>query len=151
MSDSERPLRLFLRLLGTVLGLAVVALLMPRAWMVWCHARIGLGEFPEAPVAEYLARAVSGLYALIGGLFWLVSFRPAEHRAVIRYVAVGVAALAVVVGIYAARAGIPMRWVVGDSAAGLGAAIVVLLLQAVPRRGSSTAAAKDEGRGRAEV
>jgi uncharacterized BrkB/YihY/UPF0761 family membrane protein len=129
MSDRERALQFFLRMVGAVMGLALIALFMPRAWMAWCHEQIGLGAFPDAPIAEYLARGTSGLCALVGGLFWLMSRRPAEHRTLIRYVAVGMAALAVILGTYAVRMGIPASWALGDSAGALVTAIVILVLQ----------------------
>ena len=66
MNPWARRLGLFLRVGGVICMTALVAVFMPRAWIDWCHQRLGLGPFPVAPVAEYLARSASLLYAALG-------------------------------------------------------------------------------------
>jgi len=63
---SVRPLRVALRVLGVTDTLAFIAVVMPTTWIQWGHQWSGLGEFPDAPIAGYLARSASALYALHG-------------------------------------------------------------------------------------
>jgi hypothetical protein len=69
-----------------VCALAVVAVFMPRSWMAVAHTAIGLGQFPAAPIAEYLARSLSAFYALTGALMWLMSHDPGRYSRLIWYV-----------------------------------------------------------------
>jgi hypothetical protein len=46
---------------------------MPRSWLDVGHQVLGLGEFPTAPMAEYLARSVSALCTFYGGLLLLLA------------------------------------------------------------------------------
>lgn len=82
MSTRERGLVFFLRVFGSVSALALYAVVQPHSWMVATHEWLGLGPFPEGPIAPYLARSLSAFYAMVGGFFLLFStdvrrFRPA--------------------------------------------------------------------------
>jgi hypothetical protein len=60
---TARSLLVFLlRLGGTMTVLAFPAMLLPPDWMAATHRWLGMGELPEAPVVDYLARSVSALY-----------------------------------------------------------------------------------------
>ncbi len=78
-------LKIVLRLLGTSSLLALIFVVAPSSWMVTIHADLGLGELPDTPIVWYLARSTSAFYALLGGLFWLVSFDPPRYRSVLIY------------------------------------------------------------------
>lgn len=127
MRPAERLLKLLLRVAGGVCASALVAVFMPTGWMAWSHEAMGLGSWPVSPVAEYLARLTSGLYALLGVLMWIAASDVRRHRHVITAVAIGFGALSVV---GAASGGMPVWWVVGDLVTALGFAAVVLILQA---------------------
>src|SRR5882762_10148652 len=71
---AERWLVLLLRLIGSLCRLAVVSVWVPRSWIEAAHRWLGWGEFPAAPIAEYLARSVSALSAFYGGLLVALSF-----------------------------------------------------------------------------
>ena len=77
---TEAFLRFVLRWIGTVSLLALVAIVMPYSWMDATHQWLGLGRLPDQPIVGYLARSVSALYALLGGLFWTLSFDLQRHR-----------------------------------------------------------------------
>ncbi len=87
LNNRERALRLFLRYIGSVSLLAMVAVLMPYAWMDATHRWLGMGPLPSEPVVGYLARSLSLFYALLGGLLWVLSFNPRRHRPVLLYLA----------------------------------------------------------------
>lgn len=83
-------LKLLLRVIGTAALFAVFAVVMPHSWMDAIHRWLGMGELPDEPIVGYLARSTSAFYALLGGLFWVVSFDLHRHRMVLRYIGVAV-------------------------------------------------------------
>lgn len=110
MHVEDRGLRLLLRVVGAIMTTAVFAVLLPVEWMAWCHGRMGLGEFPVSPIVDYLARSLSLLYALLGGLLVVISFDPRRYRAVLIYIAAAsVVASAALWGIDL-HAGMPALW-----------------------------------------
>jgi hypothetical protein len=108
-------LKILLRILGGMCVLAVIPLIMPRSWLDAGHQFLGLGEFPKEPIAEYLARSVSGLCAFYGGLLLLLARDVRRFVSIIRYQAVAIMALSVF-GIFAGmRAGVPALFVIADA------------------------------------
>jgi hypothetical protein len=85
---AELAVKILLRYIGTASLLALVAVFMPYEWMDATHRALGMGKLPAEPVVGYLARTASLFYALLGGLLWLISFRPRDHLTVLRYLAV---------------------------------------------------------------
>lgn len=75
--------RLFLRAAlafgAAILLLAALFVAMPGDWYAMIHRQLGLGEFPDVPVAWYLARSASSLYAFHGLLVAGIALRP--HKA----------------------------------------------------------------------
>ena len=72
MAD-HRPLIILLRVVGVAACAAIIASVMPTTWMATTHKWLGLGDFPDTPITQYLARSVSVLYAIFGGLLIVVS------------------------------------------------------------------------------
>lgn len=115
MKMTEWWLRLILRIFGTICVLAMIPLFMPRSWIEASHQLLELGQFPTAPIAEYLARSVSALCAFYGGLLWVLSRDVHRFVDIIKYQAVAMMLLSAV-GIFAGvRAGIPAFYVVADA------------------------------------
>jgi hypothetical protein len=113
---AEDFLKLLLRLAGGACLLAMISLWMPRGWIEAGHRWLGWGEFPAAPIAEYLARSVSALTSFYGGMLVVLSFDVRRYAPLIRYQAVAIMALSacgVVVGMWA---GLPLWFVGGDMA-----------------------------------
>ena len=124
----ERLLVYLLRGTGCVMLTAVAALLMPRDWMAAVHSWLGLGQFPEAAIAEYLARVTSGMYAIVGGALILMSRDVRRYEHLISYLAVSVAVLSVAV--FCLLLGkLPALFVGADLVTATGFAAVTLLLQ----------------------
>ncbi|MCB1125506.1 MAG: hypothetical protein KDM81_03345 [Verrucomicrobiae bacterium] len=120
MRNRERGLRLkrplllkcFLRYVGSVSLLALVAVAMPHSWMDATHRWLGLGEMPSGPIVGYLTRTLSAFYALLGGLLWVLSFDLKRHLPVLRYVAwamIGFGGIALIVDW---QVGLPWHWTV---------------------------------------
>ena len=134
--NAERILKIFLRVYGTVAGLAVFAVFMPRAWMAATHEAIGLGAFLEGAIVEYLARSASALYAFHGGLLWIVSCDVRRYAAIIAFIAVACIAFGLFILALDVSLRLPLGWILceGPSILILSLVTLVLLAKARARR-----------------
>jgi hypothetical protein len=108
----SRPwwLAVWLRAVGLVDLLAIGAVFASNRSLASMHARLGMGTFPDAPVAWYLARSASWLYVLFGVLLLFLSTDVVRYRPVIRFLAAcGFASGVVLLGINWS-AGLPAWW-----------------------------------------
>ena len=115
MNDSRSAqsipwLKLILRVIGTSSLFALIFVAAPHSWMREIHAWLGLGEMPDTPIVWYLARSTSAFYALVGGLFWVVSFDLPRHRPVVVYLSTAVILLGVALLIMDWWEGLPREW-----------------------------------------
>jgi hypothetical protein len=106
----RRLLVLLLRFSGCVLITAFLAIFLPVEWMASTHRALGMGEFPRAPVVDYLARSVAALYGFHGVLVLIVSGDPVRYRSIVSYIGImnvlfGLAILGIDL-----HAGLPMWW-----------------------------------------
>lgn len=117
-----------LRLFGTSGLLAVIFVVAPNAWMRDIHAGLGLGPMADSPVVWYLARSTSAFYAGLGGLFWLLSFDPARHRDVLRYLGAAVCLFGLALFAIDYLEGLPLWWTFweGPVVTAYGAALFML-------------------------
>ncbi|MBJ43912.1 MAG: hypothetical protein CMJ80_11695 [Planctomycetaceae bacterium] len=113
-TDRSRSLTTLLRVLGVVCLLALFPMLMPFEWITWTHARMGLGEFPQAPIAEYLARCTSALSAFYGGLLWVLARDVQRYRPMIVYQAAAMLLLSLTSLGIGLTVGVPVRWLLLD-------------------------------------
>lgn len=95
----------------------------------------GLGEFPEAPIATYLARSTSALYVLHGAMIILISFDVERYWGLIRFLALaaivhGAALLAIDMSL-----DLPGWWQLSEGPAFAATGAVVLWLQHRDERG----------------
>lgn len=88
MSGFEKTLVVLLRIAGVLLLTAVIPALMPFAWMKDIHRLLGMGELPEGPILGYLARSLSAMYALHGGVILFVSLDVRRYLPVVNCLAV---------------------------------------------------------------
>ncbi len=109
---AERRLALLLRLAGPVLLLAIPAAFLPTAWMASAHAWLGLGEFPESPLVDYLARSVAALYAMHGLLYLVLAGDIRRHRPVLALVIWMNIAFGAAMVLIDLHAGLPWHWTV---------------------------------------
>ena len=125
---SEQTLRFILRLIGTSSLFALVFVAAPHRWMDSIHSALGMGQLPDTPVVGYLARSTSAFYALLGGLFWVVSFDLRRHRQVLVYLGFAIASLGVVLLVVDWSEGMPSFWTLweGPFVAALGLVILFL-------------------------
>jgi len=115
--------------MGSICMLATIAVFMPTSWHDWCHQALGLGRLPGDPVVEYMARSLSGFYALLGALLWLMAGDLSRYRVLVW--ANGVAAVAVgLLFMVMDRAwGLPRWWAISEGPVVLAYGALVLGLQ----------------------
>ena len=73
-----------LRISGFMLLCATFAIFLTTDFMAWSHEKLGLGDFPHAPLTQYLTRSASALYALHGSVLMFTSFRVREYHELVR-------------------------------------------------------------------
>lgn len=124
-----------LRTIGLLDLLALTAVFSSRAWIAGSHEWLGMGSFPDAPIASYLARCTSIWYASYGLLLWFVSCDTEKYSQLITCLGCimflqGFA----VMGIDVAE-GMPGWWIAleGPCCSGLGAGLLLLQWGARPR------------------
>ncbi|MDH3786410.1 MAG: hypothetical protein OEV00_13935, partial [Acidobacteriota bacterium] len=86
-------LKAILRIMGTSALTAWIFVAAPYAWMNRINEMLGMGTLPDTPVVGYLARSNSALYAMLGGLFWVLSLDLPRYRPVLSYLGVGMGLL----------------------------------------------------------
>jgi len=103
-------------------------MLLPTEWMAFTHRWLGLGEFPRAPVVEYLTRSIAALYGFHGGLLLLVSRDPLRYRSIVSYIAFMNVAFGLIVLAIDVNAGMPIHWTIFEGPPVVAFGIVVGLL-----------------------
>jgi hypothetical protein len=111
---SEQILKLILRLVGSSSLFAVIFVVAPYAWMDSIHSSLGMGRLPDESVVGYLARSTSAFYALLGGLFWVVSFDLRRHHQVVVYLGAAVSVFGVMLLAIDWWEGMPPLWTVWE-------------------------------------
>jgi hypothetical protein len=126
---AARLVVLLLRFAGTVTTVAFLAILLPVDWMASTHRAIGLGEFPRAPVVDYLARSVAALYGFHGLLQLLVSTDIVRYRPIVWFIAALNVTFGLMIFAIDLHAGMPLFWTLweGPSIIAFGVVLVVLM------------------------
>jgi hypothetical protein len=128
MAKQEYLLKLLLRIIGTAALFALVAVVMPYSWMNAIHKRLGMGELPAEPIVGYLARSTSGFYALLGGLFWLVSFDLHRHSLVLCYLGIIIIIFSAALFIIDLVEGMPLYWSLTEGPINVTFGVVIFVL-----------------------
>jgi len=109
---SHQLLIVLLRFGALMTGLAFLTVPLPVESMVSTHRWLGLGDLPQAPVVEYLARSVAAFYGFHGVLLFLLSTDVARYAPIINYIAVMNVLLGLMLVAIDAHAGLPVWWIV---------------------------------------
>ena len=126
--DRRRLLVALLRLGGGVTVTAFLAILLPVEWMAAAHRWLGLGEFPQSAVVDYLARSIAALYGFHGVLLFIVARDPDRFAAIVRYIGFMNIAFGAILVAIDAHAGLPWWWTLGEGPPIIAFGVVVLLL-----------------------
>lgn len=141
VTQKVKLLQALLRLGGVVTICGFFAILLPEEWMAASHAWLGLGEFPRAPIVDYLTRSVAALYGFHGVLLLTVARDPIALRPIVSYVAfMNVAFGAIMLGIDL-HAGMPLLWTLGEGPPIAAMGVAIGLLNSSIPAGTNSAAA----------
>jgi hypothetical protein len=127
-SSNNRLLVLLLRFGGVVTSAAFLAVFLPVEWMATTHQWLGLGEFPRAPVVDYLARSFAALYGFHGVLLFIVARDPVRHRTIVQYAGVMNLVFGLLLTGIDINAGMPVHWTLAEGPPIIGFGAVVLYL-----------------------
>lgn len=110
----EATLVLLLRLGGFLTLGALFAAFLPTEWMAASHRWLGMGEFPAAPLTDYLTRSVSLLYAVHGCVLLMISTDVRRYAPLI--ILIGGVDVLVGIGLTVidVRAGMPSWWTLAE-------------------------------------
>jgi hypothetical protein len=106
----QQSLALVLRCGGCLLTLAFGAVFLPTSWMAEVHSWLGLGQFPAAPLTDYLARSVSALYGFHGVLLFIVAGDPVRYERIVLYLGVANIVFGLMLLGLDVHAGLPLWW-----------------------------------------
>ena len=124
----HRALIILLRVVGVLSCTAIIASVMPTTWIAATHRWLGLGEFPDAPIIQYLARSIAALYAIFGGLAILISTDVQRYAPIIRFFACVTLAFGVLITGIDSIAGMPTYWTLFEGPPTVVLGVVILLL-----------------------
>lgn len=127
--DPQRLLAALLRLGGSFLLAAFLAMFLPPDWMAATHQWLGLGEFPRSAVVDYLARSIAALYGFHGVLMFVVARDLVRLAPIVRFIGVmniTLGAALIAIDLYA---GMPWWWTLGEGPPIIAFGVVVLLLR----------------------
>ena len=85
--NPERLLKLILQINGGVMSMAVFAVFLRHDQMAAIHEWLGLGNFPEGIIVDYLARSLSAFYAIMGILYLVLARDIRAHATIITFMA----------------------------------------------------------------
>ena len=126
--NAETSLRTILRVVGSASAAGVVFVAVPYGWMDSIHAALGLGGLPDEPIVGYLARSTSALYAMLGGLFWVISFDLRRYRRLTVYLGSVIATFGAALLVIDRVEGLPFLWWVWEGPFVMLLGITMLLL-----------------------
>jgi len=132
MKSARLMLVILLRAAGCAMSCAVFFVFCPFAWMSSMSEWLGMGDLSYSPLASYLVRTLSAMYAIEGALFLFVSLDVERYGPLIRF-AGWIAILAGAgVTILDGLLGLPIPWTLteGPLTTGMGVAMVVLARRA---------------------
>jgi len=124
----HRALIILLRVFGVMGCTAIVASVMPTTWIAATHKWLGLGDFPDRPITQYLARSLSAFYAMFGVLAMVVSTDVRRYAPIIHFFAYSTLAFGVLMVGIDLVAGMPTDWTLFEGPMTLILGVVILLL-----------------------
>ena len=124
----RKLLVVLLSLGGAVTSAAFLAVFLPVEWMAATHQWLGLGEFPRAPIVDYLARSIAALYGFHGVLLFIIARDPARYRTIVQYAGVMNIVFGLLLTGIDVNAGMPAYWTLAEGPPIIGFGLVVLYL-----------------------
>jgi hypothetical protein len=132
MTSADQRLRILLRFVGWLTLLALPAVFMPKSWMASTHQWLGLGELPDAPIVQNLARSVSGFYALFGAVCLVLATDLERYRPLVRFLGIAVTLFGIALIGIDLSAPMPVWWTASE---GLSTIVIGVGMFVFARRG----------------
>ncbi|HLB73345.1 MAG TPA: hypothetical protein VJJ98_04960 [Sedimentisphaerales bacterium] len=124
-----------LRVSGVGMLFALIFVFCPFSWMVRINAWLGMSEeLVYTPVANYLIRTLSAMYAIIGSLFILISFDLRRYREIIRFLGTIAIAAGLGITILDAILRLPFLWTALEGPMTIALGAIILYLSRTKRR-----------------
>jgi len=123
-----RLLKIVLRVVGVTSLFALIAVVMPMAWMAAAHQWFGLGEMPSGIAVDYLARSLSAFYALFGFLCLVLATDVERYRTVVWSMALAVCFLGVMMTGIDVAAGMPVWWIASEGSTVIATGLLLAFL-----------------------
>jgi hypothetical protein len=113
--NRQRLLVWLLRLVGTTEILAFIAVVMPRSWMEFAHAWLGLGQMPAGSILMFMIRQASYSYGMHGVSLWILAWDVERFRPLVRFNGVAYLLAAPVFFLIDYTSDLPIWWTIIDS------------------------------------
>ena len=111
---AEKILRWLLIVLGGMAATAVVPMVMPFAWMQSANDALGLAPLVDTPLAQYLTRSLSGVYALLGVATVYMGLDVRRYRQLIILIGCLTGLLGLALTVIDFAVGMPASWSWGE-------------------------------------
>ena len=121
-------LKLVLRVGGCICLLAFLAVVMPTSWMETTHRWLGLGDFPDSALTQYLTRSIAALYGFHGVFMLILSTDTVRFRPLVRFLGWMEILFGLAVLMIDLHAGLPWWWVALEGPPVTALGVVVLWL-----------------------
>lgn len=128
-----------LRVFAGSMILALPCVFMPVSWMDAIARKSELGPMPTEPVAIYLARHLSLMYALTGVLLMYMSLDLDRHMPLLRVFAWGLLGFGLVLAWVDINAGMPNSWTFMEAGPVAPSALLLLWLMHLVAKGAPAA------------
>ena len=127
--DRRRIQSWLLRLAGTLEILAFVAVVMPRSWMEFAHAWLGLGAMPTGSITMFMIRQASYCYGMHGISLWVLASDVDRFRKLVILNGIAYLLAGPVFFLIDYTSGLPWWWTLEDSLGCglLGATLLILI------------------------
>lgn len=107
-------LRAILIFNGAITLFAAPAVFFPTSWLASLHEASGLGDFPDEPVVQYLARSASALYAMLGALTLVLAWDVKRYSLLITGWGASMILFGILIFWIDHTAGMPLYWTWGE-------------------------------------
>jgi hypothetical protein len=124
-----------MRVSGVVMMFSLIFVFCPFSWMVRTNGWLGMSqELIYTPVASYLIRTLSGMYAIIGGLFLFISYDLPRYRDLMRFLGTIAIAAGIGITILDTILRLPFAWTALEGPMTIGLGVIILYLSRPGRR-----------------
>jgi hypothetical protein len=115
MINTEKILKIILRLSGLLLVTAFIAVFLPYKTMNIIHQYMGLGILPQTPIVDYLARSLSLFYGVHGIITLYISFNLIRFLPILKLLCYIGISMGITLFFIDVHAEMPARWTYAEA------------------------------------